>query len=152
MEFAHINDTSSGIYVETTDELNARYAAALLPLTVIFAIFTVVGVLGNAGVIVVFSLGRASRNSTFRVFAISLAIVDFLICALLLPSEIAKHRSFFYFDNLALCQLKVAHVLKFIKKYIFNHVLMIILFLLFSLIIKCKTHHVSLNINESLGL
>jgi len=96
--------------VETTVELNARYAAALLPLTVIFAIFTVVGVLGNAGVIVVFSLGRASRNSTFRVFAIFLAIVDLMACALLLPSEIAKHRNFFHFENLALCQLKVIHI------------------------------------------
>jgi len=102
--------TTSDIYVETTDELNARYAAALLPLTVIFAIFTVVGVLGNAGVIVVFSLGRASHNSTFRVFAIFLAIVDLMACALLLPSEIAKHRSFFHFDNLALCQVKVIHI------------------------------------------
>ncbi|XP_052783219.1 5-hydroxytryptamine receptor 4-like [Mya arenaria] len=93
--------------MESTDDLNKRYANALLPLTVTFGLFTICGVLGNIIVLVAFSLGRASRNSTFRVFVICLASVDLLTSAIIFPSEMAKHRNYYNFKSLPMCRVKV---------------------------------------------
>lgn len=91
---------------ETPEELNARYASALLPLTVTFGIFTVIGVVGNILVLLVYSLGREYRNNNFRIFVICLAVIDLLTSAFLLPAEMIKHRNFFSFENLAMCKIK----------------------------------------------
>ncbi|KAL4231560.1 hypothetical protein ACF0H5_009141 [Mactra antiquata] len=92
--------------MEGQHELNARYARSLLPVTITFGVFTVVGVVGNIIVLLVFALGRAYRNNNFRVFVISLAIIDLLTSAFLIPAEIIKHRNFFSFGNIAMCKIK----------------------------------------------
>ena len=92
--------------VETTDQLNERYADALFPVTITFGFFALVGVVGNGFVLVVFSLGREYRKSNFRVFVICLAIIDFLTSIFLIPAEMAKHRNFFAFESLFMCKAK----------------------------------------------
>lgn len=91
---------------ESQDELNLRYAHALLPVTVLFGIFTVIGVAGNIIVLIVFTLGRAYRHNNFRTFVVCLAIVDLLTSAFLIPAEMAKQRNYFSFENLAMCKVK----------------------------------------------
>lgn len=91
---------------ETQDELNSRYASAMLPITIIFGVFAVVGVAGNLIVLLVFSLGRAYRHNNFRTFVICLGIIDLLTSAFLIPAEMAKQRSYFSFGSLAMCKTK----------------------------------------------
>lgn len=92
--------------METQEDFNKRYADALLPLTITFGLFTLVGVVGNIIVLFVFVFGRAYRNNNFRVFVICLGIIDLLTSAFLLPAEMAKHRNYFSFENLAMCKIK----------------------------------------------
>lgn len=91
---------------ESHEELNIRYANALLPVTIIFGLFTAIGIIGNILVLLVFSLGREFRNNNFKVFVICLGIVDLLTCIFLIPAEIAKHRNYFSFENLFMCKTK----------------------------------------------
>lgn len=92
--------------MENHEDLNSRYAKALLPVTIMYGVFTVVGVVGNILVLLVFAIGRAYKNNNFRVFVISLAIIDLLTCAFLIPAEIVKHLKFFSFESIALCKIK----------------------------------------------
>lgn len=91
---------------ESHEALNIRYANALLPLTVIFGFFAAIGVIGNILVLIVFSLGREFRNNNFKIFVICLGIVDLLTCVFLIPAEMAKHRTYFSFENLFMCKTK----------------------------------------------
>lgn len=91
---------------EPHEELNARYANALLPLTIIFGLFAAIGVIGNILVLLVFSLGREFRNNNFKIFVICLGLVDLLTCVFLIPAEMAKHRNYFSFENLFMCKTK----------------------------------------------
>lgn len=92
--------------MESEEEINIRYADALLPLTVIFGLFSLVGVVGNIIVLLVFGPGRAYRHNNFRVFVICLAIIDLLTSAFLIPAEMIKHRNYFSFGNIAVCKVK----------------------------------------------
>lgn len=92
--------------MESQDYLNIRYANALLPVTVLFGLFTLMGVVGNALVLLVFTLGRAYRHNNFRVFVISLGIIDLATSAFLLPAEMAKHRNYFHFEDVGMCKVK----------------------------------------------
>ncbi|XP_052770444.1 cholecystokinin receptor type A-like [Mya arenaria] len=92
--------------MESPDDLNVRYATAILPLTVTFGLFAVIGVAGNIIVLLVFSLGRAYRHNNFRVFVLCLGTIDLLTSAFLIPAEMAKHRNYFSFESLALCKTK----------------------------------------------
>ncbi|XP_052227050.1 alpha-2C adrenergic receptor-like isoform X3 [Dreissena polymorpha] len=102
--------TTPGLNLTTstgnTDELNERFASAILPLTITFGVFAVTGVAGNIIVLIVFSLGRAYRNNNFRVFVVCLGLIDLLTSAFLIPAEMAKHRNYFGFENVVMCKLK----------------------------------------------
>ncbi|KAH3733484.1 hypothetical protein DPMN_039912 [Dreissena polymorpha] len=63
--------------------------------------------MGNVLVLIVFSLGRVYRGNNFRVIVIILAVIDLICCALILPSEIAKHRNYFNFTSVGLGRAKV---------------------------------------------
>ena len=91
---------------ETQTALNARYSYALLPLTVTYGLFATIGVIGNIVVLIVFSLGREFRNKNFKIFVVSLGIVDLLTCTFLIPAEMLKHRNYFSFENLFMCKTK----------------------------------------------
>lgn len=92
------------IIEETLDDFNSRYARAMLPITIVFGLFAIVGVVGNVFVIVIFLLGRIYKNSNFRVFVICLGIIDLLTCAVKFPLEIIKQRNYFSFSSTAMCK------------------------------------------------
>ena len=91
---------------ESQEDLNYRYANALLPSTITFGFFTAIGIIGNIAVLVVFSFGREFKNNNFKIFVICLGIIDLLTSAFLIPAEIAKHRNYFSFENLFMCKTK----------------------------------------------
>lgn len=91
---------------ETLEQLNARYARALLPLTVTFGIFTFLGFLGNGIILVVFSLSRDYRRNNFKVFVLTLAVIDIITCLTLIPAEMVKQRHYFAFGDIIPCKIK----------------------------------------------
>lgn len=91
---------------ETLADVNRAYAKALLPFAVLIGIFCAVGICGNALVITIFSVSQEYRNTNFRVFVISLGIIDLLSCITLMPAEIFKTRHYFKFPDSTQCKVK----------------------------------------------
>lgn len=101
------NFTGNGSLIpETLEELNARYAAALLPFTVILGCFGLIGIVGNILVFIVYGCGRKFKDKKFRYYVLTLAFIDFITCLTLIPAEMAKHMSYFNFTERALCKTK----------------------------------------------
>ena len=100
------NEAETVNITETSEQLNERYARELLPLSISLGLLTVFGVMGNILTLVVFVLSKDYRGNTFRVFVISLAIIDLITCLTLFPIEILTHRFFFAFKNALLCKAK----------------------------------------------
>ncbi|XP_052788692.1 trace amine-associated receptor 8b-like [Mya arenaria] len=91
---------------ESLDELNDRYARALLPLTIAFGFFAVFGFLGNLIILLVFSLSRDYKRNNFKVFVLTLAVIDLVICITLIPAEMVKQRKYFEFGDVVTCKVK----------------------------------------------
>ena len=91
---------------ETLQELNERYANALIPVSVLLGLFAVAGILGNILVLVVFSVGSQYKHNNFRIFVICLAVIDLITCVSLIPAEMAKNRSHFSFPDATPCKVK----------------------------------------------
>ncbi|KAH3803911.1 hypothetical protein DPMN_132183 [Dreissena polymorpha] len=91
---------------ETLEDLNARYAKALIPLSVTFGFFTLFGFLGNLLILVVFSLSRDYKRNNFKVFVLTLGVIDIITCVTLLPAEIVKQQRYFSFGDEVPCKIK----------------------------------------------
>ena len=91
---------------ETLEELNERYANALIPVTILLGIFAVTGIFGNILVLAVFTAGNHYKNNNFRIFVICLGIIDLITCVSLVPAEMAKIRSHFSFPSATPCKVK----------------------------------------------
>ncbi|XP_052790355.1 alpha-2A adrenergic receptor-like [Mya arenaria] len=91
---------------ESLDELNDRYARALLPLTITFGFFAVFGFFGNLLILLVFSLSRDYKRNNFKVFVLTLAVIDMVICITLIPAEMVKQRKYFEFGDVVTCKVK----------------------------------------------
>lgn len=101
-----MNGTLQHNQTETLEELNARYAEALLPLTVTFGFFTFLGFLGNGIILLVFTLSRDYRRNNFKVFVLTLGVIDIITCVTLLPAEMVKQRHYFAFGDVIPCKVK----------------------------------------------
>ena len=97
---------SNGNLTETLEDLNKRFADALLPLTATFGLFAFAGFFGNLLILLVFSLSREYRKNNFKIFVICLAIIDFITCITLIPAEMVKQRHYFAFDDAVACKVK----------------------------------------------
>lgn len=91
---------------ESLDHLNSRFAEALLPLTVTFGLFTFLGFLGNLLIILVFTLSRDYKRNNFKVFVLTLAVIDIVTCVTLIPAEMIKQRHYFDFGDEVSCKVK----------------------------------------------
>ncbi|KAH3803051.1 alpha-2A adrenergic receptor-like [Dreissena polymorpha] len=91
---------------ETLEDLNARYAQALTPLSVTFGLFTLFGFLGNLLILVVFSLSRDYKRNNFKVFVLTLGVIDIITCVTLIPAEIVKQQHYFSFGDEVPCKIK----------------------------------------------
>lgn len=94
------------VLYETLEELNERYARALIPVSILLGIFAVTGILGNILVLVVFFTESHYKNNNFRIFVLCLAIIDLITCVSLVPAEIAKIKSHFSFPDATPCKVK----------------------------------------------
>ena len=100
------NQSSVDNTTESLTEFNDRYAAALLPLTVVFGLLGLVGFCGNIIVIIIYGFGKKFKDKKYRCYVLCLAIIDFTTCLTLIPAEIIKHRSYFNFVETELCKVK----------------------------------------------
>ncbi|XP_052788226.1 alpha-2A adrenergic receptor-like [Mya arenaria] len=91
---------------ESLDDLNDRYARALLPLTIAFGFLAVFGFFGNLIILLVFSLSRDYKRNNFKVFVLTLAVIDLVICLTLIPAEMVKQRKYFEFGDVVTCKVK----------------------------------------------
>ena len=105
-EYSNNSETINATQYETLDGLNQRYANALIPVSILLGLFAVVGILGNILVLVVFTFSSQYKNNNFRIFVISLALIDLITCISLIPAEIAKMRSHFSFPDATPCKVK----------------------------------------------
>lgn len=97
---------SNGTITESLDDLNKRFADALLPLTATFGVFAFAGFFGNLLILLVFSLSREYRSNNFKIFVLCLAVIDIITCITLIPAEMIKQRHYFAFDDAAACKVK----------------------------------------------
>ncbi|XP_048764305.2 C3a anaphylatoxin chemotactic receptor-like [Ostrea edulis] len=96
-----ISNTSRNIY-QTLEEVNASKAEQRLP-TVIFLVFLIiVGLIGNTVVIVAYSLKYPP--STFRLYILTLAVLDFLSCLIPMPLEVVDNAYPVMFYNEEFCK------------------------------------------------
>ncbi|KAL4231562.1 hypothetical protein ACF0H5_009143 [Mactra antiquata] len=102
----HTNTSVQNNESESLFDLNARYAEALLPLTATFGVFVLLGFLGNLIIILVFTLSRDYRHNNFKIFVLTLAVIDIITCVTLIPAEMIKHRHYFAFGDVASCKAK----------------------------------------------
>ena len=98
--------TNNGSLTESLEDLNKRFADALLPLTATFGVFAFAGFFGNLLILLVFSLSREYKKNNFKIFVLCLAIIDFITCITLIPAEMVKQRHYFAFDDVAACKVK----------------------------------------------
>ncbi|KAL3886215.1 hypothetical protein ACJMK2_026223 [Sinanodonta woodiana] len=91
---------------ETLEELNLRFAEALVPVTIFLILLAVTGLIGNILVLFVFSRSKEYRKDKFRIFVISHCLIDLIECVSLIPAEVLKHQHYFAFENTAACKTK----------------------------------------------
>ncbi|KAK3592473.1 hypothetical protein CHS0354_008282 [Potamilus streckersoni] len=91
---------------QSLDKVNEKYALFLIPVTVIFGLFTVLGVIGNILVLVVFFTSSHYKRNNFKVFVICIGLIDLMTSVSLIPAEIVKHRNYFSFENVHACKVK----------------------------------------------
>ncbi|KAH3803073.1 hypothetical protein DPMN_156773 [Dreissena polymorpha] len=96
----------TAIPTERLLDLNDRYARALLPLTITFGFFMVFGFFGNLLIIVIFIKSPEYKGNNFKVFVLTLAVIDLITSITLIPAEMVKHRYFFMFNNPLYCKFK----------------------------------------------
>ena len=92
--------------IESPEDLNKRFADQFRPLIIYLAVHAVLGILGNSLVLLVYSLSREYRNTTFKVFVLFLAVFDLLSCLTFIPTEILRLKNFFWETDSTLCRLK----------------------------------------------
>ena len=83
-------------------QMNNGIEKALIPLIVLFGLFSVVGVFGNALVCYIFFY-RLKRSKQHILIGY-LAIFDFIICAFSIPAEIVDLRFYYEFHSDAFCK------------------------------------------------
>ena len=88
------------------EHLSQKFADSLLPVTVFFGILAGFGIISNAYVFYVYKYNYSRCN--FRTFVLCLALIDFLSCLLVFPSEMYGHRIWFSYPHSAdwFCKVK----------------------------------------------
>ena len=86
--------------------LSENFADSILPLTIFFGLLAGFGMIANAYVFFVYKYKYSKCN--FRTFVLCLAMIDFLSCLFVLPSEMYGHRMWFSYpaSKAWLCKLK----------------------------------------------
>ncbi|XP_062582373.1 rhodopsin, GQ-coupled-like [Saccostrea cucullata] len=106
-----ISYASTKIY-STLEEINASKAQQRLPTVIFLTLLMIIGVIGNTLVIVVYS--RKYPPSMFRLYILSLAIIDLLSGVFAMPVEIVDNAYpvMFYSEALCKCGRFIGNVFK----------------------------------------
>ena len=75
-----------------------------IPVAIVVGLFSVVGILGNVHILIVFSR-KLKNHSTYHVLVSALAVSDLAVCATYLPVEITMVMKPFSFDYDIICRL-----------------------------------------------
>ena len=90
------------ILMKIYEQYRQDRAIMFIPTTILLSIISFVGVAGNILVMIVFTTDMPRKTSTF--FIVTLAIIDFLICLLVIPGTLFQMWYYpFYYD--ALCKI-----------------------------------------------
>lgn len=84
------------------EEINAQEVTSLYPLIFFYAIILIVGLLGNALVLIVYTFGY--RRSPARVYILFLALTDFSICLFGLPYHLIDLTHPYTYTNAPACK------------------------------------------------
>jgi hypothetical protein len=96
------NVTGNSTVYLTLEEVNAWKAAMRLPTIIFLIVLIIVGVIGNIVVIVVYSMKYPP--TTFRLYILTLAVIDLLSCLIAMPLEIVDNAFPVMFYNEAFCK------------------------------------------------
>ena len=88
----------------TIDQLNYAMMVSVLPVTIFIGIETLVGLIGNSLILVVYS--RHYCRSNFRCFVLSMAIIDLTSCLTTLPGEIFSQMNWYTYKYAWICKVK----------------------------------------------
>ena len=92
--------------IENVQNLNQEIVESKIPVLTIFAVFTVVGLIGNSAVLYIYS--RRYPKCNFKYFILILAAIDTVSCVVLMPLEIVTFVHWFVYPSAALCKFKSA--------------------------------------------
>ncbi|XP_048761479.1 C3a anaphylatoxin chemotactic receptor-like [Ostrea edulis] len=106
-----IISNTSRVY-QTLEEINASTAEQRLPTVIFLVILITVGLIGNTVVIVAYSLKYPP--STFRLYILTLAVLDLLSCLIPMPLEVVDnvYPVMFYYEGFCKCGRFFGHVLR----------------------------------------
>ncbi|XP_062589526.1 C3a anaphylatoxin chemotactic receptor-like [Saccostrea cucullata] len=96
-----ISNTSTQFF-QTLEEINASKAEQRLPTVIFLTILIIIGVIGNTVVIIVYSLKYPP--STFRLYILTLAVIDLLSCIFAMPVEVVDNAYPVMFYSEAFCK------------------------------------------------
>ena len=89
----------------TAADLNREYIHTVLPLSVLFGILFLIGVVGNGFIVYVYIVKYPQCN--FRYFVIILGIIDLLRCFMTVPAEIYTQYTWFIKPISEICKAKI---------------------------------------------
>lgn len=87
---------------KTLEEINASIAEQRLPTVIFLIVIIIIGVIGNSVVIVVYSLKYPP--STFRLYILTLAVIDLLSCLIPMPLEVVDNTKPVMFYSEGFCK------------------------------------------------
>ncbi|KAK3089611.1 hypothetical protein FSP39_005023 [Pinctada imbricata] len=97
-------DTSQSQHTYLTlQERNDSIASQRLPTIIFLGILVALGIIGNVTVLLVY--GLRYRPTTFRLYILSLAVIDLLSCCIAIPLEMADNLFPLMFYSEALCKI-----------------------------------------------
>ena len=85
-------------------KMNYAMTTSVLPVTIFIGIETVIGLIGNSLILVVYS--RHYCRSNFRCFVLSMAIIDLTSCLTTLPGEIFSQMNWYTYEYPLICKVK----------------------------------------------
>ena len=123
IDMASENQSSIEVNMDAK-QLSVKFADSLLPVTVFYGILGGFGLISNAYVFYVYKYNYSRCN--FRTFVLCLALVDFLSCLFVFPSEIYGHQIWFSYPPSAAWFCKMKTVLSGADVFMSSFVLLLI--------------------------
>lgn len=96
-----MNNTSS---IELVNELNQKLTITVLPVTIFIGVETVVGLVGNVMILLIY--GKRYERSNFRYFVLSMAVIDLTSCLTTLPGEMFSQLNWYTYKYDWICRVK----------------------------------------------